>query len=179
MALVTPGTNQTQGEVYAMNFVYSGNFIAQVERNEFDYVRMTMGIHPEGFCWKLEPGEYFVAPEVVNVYSANGLEAMTHTFHHLYRKHLIRSPYLHKERPILINNWEATYFDFDEKKSIKINETDKKFDKAKLANLALEQIEHKEYYQDHLDYSSVLKIYCFGICFCKKSCSVAFKEIKK
>ena len=63
--------------------------------------------------------------------------------------------------------------------SYKINETDKKFDKAKLANLALEQIEHKEYYQDHLDYSSVLKIYCFGICFCKKSCSVAFKEIKK
>ena len=64
-------------------------------------------------------------------------------------------------------------------KVIEINETDKKFDKAKLANLALEQIEHKEYYQDHLDYSSVLKIYCFGICFCKKSCSVAFKEIKK
>lgn len=120
MALVTPGTNQTQGEVYAMNFVYSGNFIAQVERNEFDFVRMTMGIHPEGFCWKLQPGESFVAPEVVNVYSANGLEPMTHTFHHLYRKHLIRSPYLHKERPILINNWEATYFDFDEKKLIDI-----------------------------------------------------------
>lgn len=120
MALVTPGTNQIQGEVYAMNFVYSGNFIAQVERNEFDFVRMTMGIHPEGFCWKLEPGDVFTAPEVVNVYSADGLEKMTHTFHHLYREHLIRSPYLHKERPILINNWEATYFDFDEKKLIDI-----------------------------------------------------------
>ena len=74
-----------------------------------------------------------------------------------------------------------TFTSLDEKIAviIKINETDKKFDKAKLANLALDQIEHKEYYQDHLDYSSVLKIYCFGICFCKKSCSVAFKEIKK
>ena len=120
MALVTPETTQTHGEVYAMNFVYSGNFIAQVERNEFDYVRMTMGIHPENFCWKLEPGKTFTAPEVVNVYSSAGLEAMTHTFHHLYREHLIRSPYLHKERPILINNWEATYFDFNETKLLTI-----------------------------------------------------------
>ena len=74
-----------------------------------------------------------------------------------------------------------TFTSLDEKTAviIEIKQTDKKFDKAKLANLALEQIEHKEYYQDHLDYTSVLKIYCFGICFCKKSCSVAFKEIKK
>ena len=74
-----------------------------------------------------------------------------------------------------------TFTSLDEKTAviIEIKQTDKKFDKAKLANLALEQIEHKEYYQDHLDYSSVLKIYCYGICFYKKSCSVAFKEIKK
>ena len=76
---------------------------------------------------------------------------------------------------------DITFTSLDEKTAviIEIKQTDKKFDKAKLANLALEQIEHKEYYQDYLDYSSVLKIYCFGICFCKKSCSVAFKEIKK
>ncbi|HIY62305.1 MAG TPA: alpha-galactosidase [Candidatus Mediterraneibacter stercoripullorum] len=122
MALVTPDTTQDSGEVYAMNFVYSGNFIAQAERNQFDSVRMSMGIHPEGFTWKLEPGECFTAPEVVMVYSDEGLGKMTRSFHDLYRKHLIRSPYLHQKRPILINNWEATYFDFDEKKLLDIAE---------------------------------------------------------
>lgn len=120
LALVTPGTTQTSGEVYAMNFVYSGNFIAQAEKNQFDSVRMTMGLHPDGFMWKLEPGEIFTAPEVVMVYSAEGLGKMTRTFHDLYRNHLIRSPWLHKKRPVLINNWEATYFDFDEKKLLEI-----------------------------------------------------------
>ena len=120
LALVTPETTQGSGEVYAMNFVYSGNFIAQAEKSQFDSVRMTMGIHPEGFTWKLEPGEKFTAPEVVMAYSAEGLGKMTRTFHDLYREHLIRSPYLHQKRPILINNWEATYFDFDEKKLLEI-----------------------------------------------------------
>lgn len=120
IALVTPETNQDCGEVYAMNFVYSGNFIAQVEKSQFDSIRMTMGINPEGFTWKLETGECFTAPEVILVYSSNGLGSMTRTFHDLYRNHLIRSKYLHKKRPILINNWEATYFDFDEKKLLDI-----------------------------------------------------------
>lgn len=119
-ALVTSDTTQEAGEVYAMNFVYSGNFMAQAEKSQFDSVRLTMGIHPEGFTWKLDPGKYFTAPEVVMVYSSEGLGKMTRTFHDLYRDHLIRSPYLHRERPILINNWEATYFDFDEKKLIDI-----------------------------------------------------------
>ena len=122
LALVTPETTQDTGEVYAMNFVYSGNFIAQAEKSQFDSVRMTMGIHPEGFTWKLEPGESFTAPEVVLVYSSEGLGKMTRTFHDLYRNHLIRSPWLHRKRPILINNWEATYFDFDEKKLLEIAE---------------------------------------------------------
>ncbi|MGN0298625.1 MAG: alpha-galactosidase [Lachnospiraceae bacterium] len=120
MALVTPNTTQEVGEVYAMNFVYSGNFLAQVEKNQFDMVRMSMGIHPQSFCWKLNPGEIFTAPEVVMVYSCEGIGKMTRTFHDLYRNHLIRSPYLRKERPILINNWEATYFDFNEQKLIDI-----------------------------------------------------------
>ena len=120
MALVTPGTTQETGEVYAMNFVYSGSFMAQVERNQFDCIRMTMGIHPDTFTWKLSPGELFTAPEVVMIYSAEGLGKMTRTFHDLYREHLIRSPYMKKPRPILINNWEGTYFDFDEKKLLDI-----------------------------------------------------------
>ena len=120
VALVTEGITEECGEVYGMNFVYSGNFQAQVEKDQFDRIRMFMGIHPDGFCWKLEGQEEFVSPEVVMVYSANGLGAMTRTYHDFYRNHLIRSPYRDKKRPILINNWEATYFDFDEKKLLDI-----------------------------------------------------------
>ena len=112
-ALATPNITETTGEVYAMHFVYSGNFLAEAELSQFDSVRLTMGIHPDGFEWVLAPGEQFTAPEVVCVYSNQGLRAMTQTFHDLYRNHLLRSPYLHKKRPVLINNWEATYFDFD------------------------------------------------------------------
>lgn len=120
VALVTPDTTEDQGEVYAMHFVYSGNFLAQIERNSFDSVRMTMGIHSEGFTWKLDKGEVFTAPEVVMTYSGEGFGQMTRAFHDLYRNHLIRSSWLHKNRPVLINNWEATYFDFNEKKLLEI-----------------------------------------------------------
>lgn len=120
LALVTPGTNQEQGEVYAMNFVYSGNFIAQAELSQFNQVRMVMGIHSEEFCWKLEPGTAFQTPEVVMVYSAEGLGKMTHSFHDFYREHMIRSPYQYRRRPVLINNWEATYFNFNTEKLLDI-----------------------------------------------------------
>ena len=115
-ALVSSDAGEDNGEVYAMHFVYSGNFLAQVEKTPFDQLRMTMGIHPEGFSWKLNPGESFTAPEVVMVYSGEGIGEMTRTLHDLYRNHLIRSSYKNRERPILINNWEATYFDFNEEK---------------------------------------------------------------
>ncbi len=120
MALVTPETTQDAGEVYAMHFVYSGNFRAQTERTPHNTVRMSMGINEEYFSWKLEGGEHFQTPETVMVYSAGGLTGMTHCFHDFYRDHLIRSPYLHQPRPILINNWEATYFDFDTDKLLAI-----------------------------------------------------------
>ncbi len=120
LALVGRDTTQENGEVYAMNFVYSGNFCAQAEVSQFDSVRMTMGIHPENFCWKLEPGESFQAPEVVMVYTDQGLDGMTHRFHSFYRKHLLRGRYKDKKRPVLINNWEATYFDFDTEKLLAI-----------------------------------------------------------
>ena len=120
VALTTPGTTQTQGEVYAMHFVYSGNFHAQAEVDQFDSLRCAMGISPYHFSWKLGAGESFQSPEVVMVYSAEGLGHMTRTFHNLYRGHLIRSPWKDKKRPILINNWEATYFDFNTEKLVAI-----------------------------------------------------------
>ena len=120
MALVTPGADQDKGEVYGFHLVYSGNFLIQAEVNQFDSVRVVAGINPEDFSWHLMPGEAFQTPEVILTYSAEGLGGMTQNLHGLYRNHLIRSPYLHKKRPILINNWEATYFDFDEKKLLDI-----------------------------------------------------------
>ncbi len=120
LALVTPNATQTEGSVYAMHFVYSGNFVAQVELSQHDNVRMTMGISPEEFCWNLRAGESFQAPEVVMTYSGEGLGKMTRSFHDFYRNHLIRSKYKNTKRPILINNWEATYFDFNTEKLLDI-----------------------------------------------------------
>ncbi|MDE6185853.1 MAG: alpha-galactosidase, partial [Lachnospiraceae bacterium] len=126
LALVAPDTTQEQGEVYAMNFVYSGNFLAQAELAQFGNVRMVMGIHSEDFCWNLRPGEVFQAPEAVLIYSSEGLGKMTRCFHDFYREHLIRSPYKYGKRPVLINNWEATYFDFNSEKLLDIAREAKK-----------------------------------------------------
>lgn len=104
MAWKSRTATEETGDVYAMNFVYSGNFIAQIEESQFGSIRALMGIHLEDFCWKLEPGESFQAPEVICMYSADGLGGMTRNFHELYRNHLIRGIYKDKKRPILINN---------------------------------------------------------------------------
>ncbi len=116
LAAVSNDCTQESGEVYAMHFVYSGNFIGKLQRDAFDSLRMVLGIHPETFEWKLEPGDVFHAPEAVLTYSVDGLGKMTRTLHNFYREHLIRSPWKYRERPILINSWEAAYFDFDEKR---------------------------------------------------------------
>lgn len=119
-ALTTPNISQTAGEVYAMHFVYSGNFHLSAGTDQFDTVRAVMGMGDYHFRWKIEQGEVFQSPEVVLVYSCEGLGKMTRAFHDLYRNHIIRSPYCHQKRPILINNWEATYFDFNTEKLLAI-----------------------------------------------------------
>lgn len=120
MALANKNSTQDHGDVYGFNFVYSGNFMASVEMNQFESVRAVIGINPSDFKWKLEVGETFQAPEAVLVYSSQGIGGMSRTFHDLYRNHLIRGEYKDKKRPILINNWEATYFDFDTEKLLSI-----------------------------------------------------------
>ncbi len=120
MAAVSKDCTQTGGDVYAMHFVYSGNFIAKAQITQYDTLRMVLGIHPDCFCWKLEAGEAFQAPEAVLVYSDEGLGKMTRTLHDLYRNHLIRGKYKDRARPVLINNWEATYFDFNTEKLLTI-----------------------------------------------------------
>ena len=120
IAILDHNADWDSGRVYGINFIYSGNFVADVQRNQFDNIRAVMGINPEGFTWKLENGEVFDTPQAVLVYSDSGLNAMSRTFHDLYREHLIRSPYKKSARPVLINNWEATYFNFDTEKLIDI-----------------------------------------------------------
>ncbi len=120
VALVSHTADEDNGEAYGFNFVYSGNFFAQAEVTQHKYTRLVMGINHFDFNWLLEAGEEFVAPEVVMVYSSEGIGAMSRTFHDLYREHLIRGEYKDKRRPILINNWEATYFNFDTEKLIDI-----------------------------------------------------------
>lgn len=112
--------DSTSGEVYGMDLIYSGNFRTIVDRNQFDTIRMMTGINPEDFRWTLNNGETFVTPEAVLVFSNEGTGKMTRSFHDLYRDHLIRGYYRDKKRPILINNWEATYFDFNTEKLIAI-----------------------------------------------------------
>ncbi len=120
VALCQHKADEDSGEVYGFNFVYSGNFIAEAEVNQHKKTRFVMGINDMDFSWLLESGEEFIAPEVVMVYSDEGLGKMSRTFHDLYRNNLIRGEYKDKRRPILINNWEATYFNFNTQKLIDI-----------------------------------------------------------
>jgi alpha-galactosidase len=120
IAVMDKTATEDNGEVFGFNFVYSGNFLAQAEGCQFDTTRVVIGINPCDFSWRLMPEEEFTAPEVVMVHSDKGLGKMSRTFHDLYRNHLIRGIYKDKKRPVLINNWEATYFDFDSQKLIDI-----------------------------------------------------------
>lgn len=120
MALLEKTATQTYGEVYGFHLVYSGNFRMMAEVNQFNSVRVIGGIAPEDFSWVLNAGESFQAPEMILVYSSTGIGGMSRAYHDLYRNHLIRSPYKDKKRPILINNWEATYFNFNEEKLLDI-----------------------------------------------------------
>ncbi|MCA1055262.1 alpha-galactosidase [Rossellomorea aquimaris] len=119
-ALKSKDATESHGEVYGFNLVYSGNFFGGVEVDLYDTSRALMGMNPFGFEWKLESGEEFQAPEAVMVYSDQGLNGMSQSFHRLYESRLVRGEWREKERPILINNWEATYFDFDEEKILDI-----------------------------------------------------------
>ena len=123
IALASADCTQNTGEVTALHLIYSGNFLGKIQNSDSDCLRMVLGIHPEHFAWKLEPGEAFQAPEAVMTFSAQGLGKMTRTLHDFYRSHLIRSPWLHKKRPVLINSWEPVYFDFNEEKLVRIAQT--------------------------------------------------------
>jgi len=113
MAVTTVGEEQmeTTGQVWACSLVYSGNFICEAEFSESGRIRINTGINPTMFKWHLAGNESFESPEAVLVYSGNGLEAMTHTFHELYQRFLIPEAWYKTIPPVLINTWESMYFD--------------------------------------------------------------------
>ena len=119
-ALVRKNADEHSGDVYGFNLVYSGNFTAGVEVDNFDISRAFIGINPFGYRWQLDVNEEFVSPEAVLVYSDEGIGGMSRIYHKLYRTRLCRGKYRDVERYVLINNWEATYFDFDEEKILSI-----------------------------------------------------------
>lgn len=123
LGLLRPNTTEDMGEVYGIALVYSGNFRACVDVDQNRMARVLLGLNDYDFEWTLEPGERFQLPEAVAAYSYAGLGGMSTQFHRLCAEHLARGQYAHAPRPILLNNWEATYFDFDEEKLLAIAAT--------------------------------------------------------
>ena len=120
--LKRPHADEMQGESIGLSLVYSGNFLMQAEVDTYGVTRLTAGIHPEWFSWYLAEGESFRTPEALLTFSENGLNGLSQTLHRFYRDYLIRSVWAVRPRPVLINNWEATFFDFNEEKLLHIAE---------------------------------------------------------
>lgn len=120
VALVKPETTEFAGEAWAMNLVYSGSFQAGTDVNNRALTRLFIGLNPETNRWLLASGDMFTTPEAVLVYSDAGLNAMSQKYHALYRSRLCRGKWRDAPRPVLINNWEGTYFNFDEEKILEI-----------------------------------------------------------
>lgn len=120
VALALPETTEHTGACWGVNLVYSGDFEISVDENAYHMTRLVAGIHSRHFSWHLTPGTSFQTPEAVMVYSDTGLNGMSQTFHALYRTRLCRGVWRDRQRPILINNWEGTYFDFNTEKILNI-----------------------------------------------------------
>lgn len=120
IALKRKDTNEDNGEAFGFSLLYSGNFTALAEVDSYDKTRVAMGINPFEFSWKLNTGENFYTPEAVLVYSDEGLGGMSQALHSLCQNNIMRGDYKLTRRPVLFNNWEATYFNFDEEKLLKI-----------------------------------------------------------
>ena len=120
--LCEEGADETHGSCIGACLVYSGNFVAAAQKDQKNQTRFQMGIHPTNFCFHLEKGEAFDTPQAILSYSGTGLTKLSQQYHEIIREHICRGAYKHAKRPILINNWEATYFDFNEEKILKIAE---------------------------------------------------------
>lgn len=118
-------TTEKHGECYGYALAYSGNHRCEIEVDQMEQTRVVMGIHPYHFSYLLNKGDVFETPEVIIAYSSEGLGKLSRIYHDAYRSNLIRSKYVNSPRPVLVNNWEATYFDFNEEKLFNIAKTAK------------------------------------------------------
>lgn len=109
-------TNEDTGDCYGFNLIYSGNHYEAVEVSGHGKTRFVSGINPQSFCYIISPGEDFEAPEAVMTYSQEGFNGMSQNMHRFVREHIVRGEWKHKIRPVLLNSWEAAYFDIDEEK---------------------------------------------------------------
>lgn len=114
------GATEEYGEVYGFNLVYSGNHYESVEKSPFGKVRFLSGINPTGFEWKLSKGESFLTPEAVMTYSCAGYNGMSGQMHGFVSKHILRGPWKDRLRPVLLNSWEASYFNISEAKLLRL-----------------------------------------------------------
>ena len=110
--LAGKNTNEDSGSCYGMLFVYSGNFLVEAEKDQYDQTRIQMGLTDELFAYPLEAGAEFIAPEVILSYTNKGLSRLSQQYHHCIMNHICQGKYVHVNRPVLINSWEAAYFDF-------------------------------------------------------------------
>ena len=120
LMLSRENTTEEAGLCYGMNLIYSGNHYTAVEVGSFGKTRVVMGINPQSFCFHLEPKETFEAPEAVMTVSADGFGGMSRNMQYFVQEHIIRGEWKKKERPVLLNSWEAAYFDINEKKLLKL-----------------------------------------------------------
>ena len=123
MVLCGHSASEDYGLCYGAMLLYSGSFEALAERSQYDNARLVMGLNPYHFRWTLQSGESFTAPEAAMVCSPCGLGQMSRQYHRAIRHHLIDDPCAGERRPVLINNWEATYFNFDADKLVDIAKT--------------------------------------------------------
>ena len=122
IALVRPETTEDYGDAYGFCLVYSGSFSAEVSGEQYGSTRVQMGIQPLGFSWELAPGDSFQTPEAIMVHSNQGLGEMSRRFHKIIRENVCRGKFRDTDRPVLINNWEATYFNFNQDKILSLAE---------------------------------------------------------
>lgn len=125
-ALLSKGAGEHTGDVWSVSLVYSGNFILRADCDMYHAVRLQAGIHPDTFCWQMTRGSSFHTPEALLVYSGEGLNGMSQRLHRLQTRRLARGPWRDRERPVLLNTWEACYFDFDHDRIVQLAHAAKK-----------------------------------------------------
>ena len=118
--LAEADATQENGKVFGFNLIYSGNHYGAVEKSEFDLVRVSLGINPHCFEWELGQNACFEAPEAIMTYSGGGFNGMSRNMHAFINAHIVRGGWQNRERPVLLNNWEACFFDFTESSLLKL-----------------------------------------------------------